>query len=305
MQRISCPSARRGFSSAFIDGSWAPATISLHDLTFIRGDGVFEVVPLLPSPSDRSKGIPVGLSLHLDRMQNTCNSVRLPMLHPAETITSWVRQLGEEKGPGGCRIVFTRGDPAYGVSPRCVMLHFALPPAAAPMTLQSIEAPWHLGCYASPSATDAPPKPGLWTTVKWTSYAPNCLMSRIAAEHGAGDALLLAADGRVLDGPNFAVGFIIAGKVRLVCPRLNRLLPSCTQAMAVAALRDVGIPMEEGVVEFTEVMDRASAAFAMSATRHVAPISAINGQPFATDDELLMSLQDAYWRYIEAELQGM
>merc|ERR1712129_392104 len=121
-----------------------------------------------------------------------------------------------------------------------------------------------------------------------------------ANEHGADDALLLAADGRVLDGPNFAVGFVIDGRLRLVAAGANRMLPSCTQALAVQAAKSASLPFEESTVHIDEVA-RATAALALSATRHVCPIGFINDREMDMEDKLVQDLAAAYWRTAEAE----
>lgn len=242
------PRAARSFSSALVDGLPAPAVISMHDLTFLRGDGAFDVVSLLPSPTDAAVGVPLGLKLHLDRMGSTCRSLRLPLPHDLGRIGEWVREFGRTQGPGSCRVIVTRGAPGHGVDPKCLMLHD--PPAKWPqqMRLKSVDASWHFGYALPPLDADKEETTlGLWSTIKWTSYAANCLMTRIAQEQGADDALLVAADGRVLDGPNFAVGFFLGGQLRLVDPRANRMLPSCTQMLAIQAARSAAIPMQEGL----------------------------------------------------------
>jgi len=300
--------ARRGGAapSVRIDGvpaGEAPA-IPVHDLTFIRGDGAFEVVALLPSPSQGAA--PVGLQLHLDRLEATCRSLRMPMVHSLDRIAGWIRDMARSLGPGSCRIVLTRGQPAKGSAPRCVMMHEP-PSDYSPLRLKSMAAPWHFG-YALPPLDSPPPysEPvgiDAWTTIKWMSYAPNCLMTRVAQEHGADDALLLAADGRVLDGPNFAVGFVSGGRVRLVAAAANRMLPSCTQALVVKAAQAAGLPVEEGVVHLDDARG-AAAGFAMSATRHVLPLASVDGHELSAENAMLCDLQAAYWRLMDEEVQA-
>merc|ERR1712216_749837 len=117
-------------------------------------------------------------------------------------------------------------------------------------------APWHMG-YSQPLSRNPPAysdkvDADCWHTIKWMSYSPNCLVTRLAQEKGADDALLLSADGRVLDGPNFAVGFVIDGKIRLIAADANHMLPSCTQAMTVAAAKNAGLPFSEDAVTVQE-----------------------------------------------------
>eukprot|EP00928_Gymnodinium_smaydae_P055344 TRINITY_DN38914_c0_g1_i1.p1 TRINITY_DN38914_c0_g1~~TRINITY_DN38914_c0_g1_i1.p1 ORF type:complete len:341 (-),score=41.33 TRINITY_DN38914_c0_g1_i1:320-1342(-) len=294
-------------ATMLVDGKLEPALVSVHDLTFIRGDGAFEVVSLLPSSKNAAVGVPIGLKLHLDRLKSTCDSLRLPMKHDLDQITDWLHQVGTSNGPGSCRVILTRGQPSKGAEPKCIMLHdkpAEYPPA---LRLASMRAPWHIG-YALPLAEDPPPYSARvavdsWHTIKWMSYAPNCLVTRLAAEHGADDALLLASDGRILDGPNFAVGFILENKIKLIAADSNHMLPSCTQAMTLSAARSAGLPVEEGSVQFSEICD-AAAAFVMSATRHIMPISAIDDKDLQIDHPLLVSLQNAYWDSAKAEVSA-
>lgn len=300
----------RMFSSSaptmLVDGKMEPAVISVHDLTFVRGDGAFEVISLLPSPANSSHGVPVGMQLHVDRLESTCRSLRLPLVYSTKQIIEWVRMMGKNHGPGGVRVVLTRGDPSLDLPQKCIMLHLAPATYPSKMKLKTIAAPWHLG-FAFPPLENPPDYSSkmdidAFTTVKYMSYAPNCLMTRVANEHGADDALLLAADGRVLDGPNFAVGFVIDDRLRLVAAGANRMLPSCTQALAVQAANSASLPFDESTVHMDEVA-RATAAFALSATRHVFPIGFIDGRKLDTEDKLLQDLVAAYWRTVEAEAQ--
>lgn len=290
------------------DGKPEPPVVSVHDLTFIRGDGAFEVVSLLPSPQNDSHGVPVGMKLHLDRLEATCRSLRLPMPHGGERIAEWVQQMGKQDGPGSCRIVITRGQPNKGVDPRVLMLHDPPVEWSTSWVLKSMDAPWHFG-YGLPPLQDAPAyaqKVDIsdWKTIKWMSYASNCLVTRVAQEHGMDDALLMAADGRVLDGPNFALGFVIGGRLRLIHAGMNRMLPSCTQMLVVQAAAAAGLPLEESVVTMEEAMT-AEAAFAMSATRHVLPISGVDGHKLQIDNDLLQKLTEAYWRQADAEVRSV
>jgi len=290
-----------------VNGLPGPATVSVHDLTFIRGDGAFEVVSLLAHPENSSIGVPVALKLHLDRLKSTCDSLRLPMEHNLSVITEWLHNVGKSHGPGSCRIILTRGQESKGVAPKCIMLHD--PPAkyAPALKLRSMPAPWHIGfalpVSTSPRAYSECVGTGAWHTIKWMSYAPNCLVTRLAQEEGADDALLLAADGRVLDGPNFAAGFVIDGKIRLVAADANHMLPSCTQAMAVTAAKAAGLPVQEDAVHIDEACT-ASAAFIMSATRHVMPVQAVDGKLLEVDHPLLADLRHVYWEHVKAEARG-
>ncbi|KAA0154257.1 hypothetical protein FNF29_02477 [Cafeteria roenbergensis] len=189
--------------------------------------------------------------------------------------------LGPEGSPmqdGALRIVISRGTPLAagtgGDLPRVSVIRTdsdpfpeTEPPAARPaVTLLAVPSPWHwaarqdLGSAWGSSIGNA----ARWrSTTKWLSYGPNMLASRLAAEAGCDDALLVATSssgsaggsGRLasleaLEGPTFAVAWGVdlpAGAASgdgdaarpcdlwvTPCPISRGLLPSVTASLAFA-----------------------------------------------------------------------
>ena len=87
---------------------------SIWDVTFQRGDGVFEAVRVV---ADRD-GVPAprAVSLHLDRLERSAAALELT-LPPRAHLESWLRDAARNGGEGGyVRLMVTRGGgaPGYG-----------------------------------------------------------------------------------------------------------------------------------------------------------------------------------------------
>ena len=227
---------------ACIDGELLDASearIPATDDGLLRGDGVFEVVRLYG-------GRPFALEEHLERMAGSAVNLRLPL--DLETLRADVEALLGATDPGDAclRLVATRGGRR---------LAFIEPLPDAPPTLRLA------------SVTYAPTR--LMDGVKSLSYAPNMLATRLAAERGADEALLVTPHGRVLEGSRQAFFYVVDGAV-CTPPLSDHVLDSITRrrvlAMAGARERSIALDDLRGVEE----------AFLASTLREVHPVSAVD-----------------------------
>ena len=85
-------------------------TVSAWDVSFQRGDGVFEVVRVLPG------GKPRALSLHLDRLERSADAIQLP-LPPRETLSDWCTAAAADGGIGSVRLMATKGAAEWDAPP--------------------------------------------------------------------------------------------------------------------------------------------------------------------------------------------
>jgi branched-chain amino acid aminotransferase len=155
-------------------------------------------------------------------------------------------------GTGAClRLVVTRGGRR---------LAFVEPLPAAPTTLRLA------------SVTYAPTR--LMDGVKSLSYAPNMLATRLAAERGADEALLVTPHGRVLEGSRQAFFYVLDG-VLCTPPLSDHVLDSITRrrVIAVAGARERSVALDD--------LRRAEEAFLASTLREVHPVSAVDDVVFA------------------------
>lgn len=229
---------------ACLDGVVLPAAearIPVTDEGLIRGDGVFEVLRLYG-------GRPFALADHLARLERSASNLRLPV--DLDAVHADVATLLTAAGTGpehGClRIVLTRGG-------RRLLMTEPLPDNPATIRLGTVT-------YAPPRLLDG---------IKSLSYAPNVLASRIAREHGFGEALLVTPHGRVLEAPTSSIFWVTDG-VLATTPVEDHVLASITRA------RIIELTGAEQRSITLEQLKRADEAFLASTTREAQPVVAID-----------------------------
>ncbi|MEX1043635.1 MAG: aminotransferase class IV [Acidimicrobiia bacterium] len=247
---------------SLVDGLRQEA-LPVTDSTIIRGDGVFEAV--------RSYGgVLFALDDHLARLARSAEAVGIP-LPDDDRIGSWARSLASEGGPGIVRIIVGRGDVVPGQSGerRIVVIHHPLPFTPGTIRLRPWPAPWH------PAG-----RPWELAGIKTTSYAPNVAATRLAGRDGFDDALLIAEDETVLEGPTFCVGWVVGGVVRVPATELG-ILDSITRRHVLALAEGDGIGVESGRFGLAEV-EGADEVFAMSTVKEVTPVISVGQWEFPT-----------------------
>ena len=174
---------------ALVNGEPVPlvsATLALSDDGAVRGDGAFETLGVWSGRIFR-------LDAHLDRLAASLAALSLP---PPD--------LGQLRAEAGRLVEGVDGDAAMRVyctaSGTRVLTMAPQPVRTAPRRLVLQPAPWirPLGTWGPAGA-------------KTMSYAPNMAASRAAVAAGGDDALLVSLEGLVLEGPTFAVLWVLAG----------------------------------------------------------------------------------------------
>lgn len=158
----------------------AEATLAITDDGAARGDGAFETVGVWD-------GRPFRLDDHVSRLNGSLRAIGLPAVEPAQLLEEAAQLLDGATGDGMLRVFVT----ASGTR----LLVVAPPPQRSPpRVLIPQPAPWirPLGSYGPAGA-------------KTMSYAPNMAATRAANAAGGDEALLVALEGWVLEGPTFAV----------------------------------------------------------------------------------------------------
>jgi branched-subunit amino acid aminotransferase/4-amino-4-deoxychorismate lyase len=198
--------------AAILDGRRVPladARLPVTDAGVARGDGAFETVGVWD-------GTPFALDHHLGRLGRSLELVALP-----------VPDLGRLRAEASALVDGVSGDAVLRLyvtasGTRLVTLD-ALPDRPLPVHLATEVAPW----VAAP---------------KTMSYLPNMAASRRARLAGADDALLLAPDGTVLEGPTFAVLWVAEGELR--APDLGLgIIDSISRRTIVEAAHGLGVPV--------------------------------------------------------------
>lgn len=250
---------------ASVDGVVGPAgamTIPVTDEGLLRGDGVFEVARLYG-------GRPFAWDEHLARLSRSAANVHLEF--DLDAARAEVDALIDRAGAvdGTVRLLITRGG-------RRVVLLAPLPDVAPTVALATVE-------YAPSRVLDA---------VKSLSYAANMHATRLAREAGAGEALLVTPDGRVLEGPTSAFFYVLGGHLHTP-PLHDHVLDSITRrhVLAVTRATERSLALHE--------LDGLGEAFLASTTREVQPVSAIDGRALpAAPGPLTAAAADGFRRRV-------
>jgi len=279
-----------------VNGKWtkpADLTVSVWDISFQRGDGVFEAFQLLAPKANEPGGNRCWLrasDLHIERLKRSARALDFDLPNTAD-LTQWLEDAASNSPanvPGLLRVLCTRG--SQGTSGA----HFGI--SAPPLTFIQWEprgptpfkrllpalAPWH------PAGVTEE-----WETIKWLSYAQNLLSTRKAVKAGFDDALLLDRQNNVLDGPRFGVCWVDS-KGALCTPSWQKmgLLQSTSINLTIDAAKSIGMAVKEDRFPLESVME-AKEVFCCSAGLDAVSASAVGKKNFPVDGEAALALRDA------------
>jgi branched-chain amino acid aminotransferase len=241
--------------------------VSPLDRGFLYADGVFEVLRTY-------RGAPFMLDAHLDRLSRAASRIGLPFSWAPGVLADELRTLAAATGntESHLRVVITRGV-GDGVMPTettsATRVLVASPLAAQPRARYAagegaitVSCPWR-------SAAD--PTAG----AKTLAYLAHVLWTREARARGAHEALVLGADGCVIEGATSNV-FVLADGAVLTPPLGGGALAGVTRAVLLDALVRRGVDVREAPIA-QDVLRRAREVFITSSVREVVPLTAIDG----------------------------
>jgi len=242
-------------------GSVSPErpAIFADDEGFLRGRAVFETVRVYG-------GRPFRLDAHLQRLANSAAVVGLPEPDLAGLARACAAVLEEAGEPDAAlRFLWTPGREGLG-APTGLALVSTLPPDLE----ERRERGFRLAVVGwAPGHRLA--------TTKSTSYAENLAAQHEAHDRGADDALLVTADGTVLEAPTANVWFREGS--RLLTPALDQpILAGVTRAAVWELAGAAGYEPEEGVFPLERVA-AADEVFLCSSVRELMPVVALDAAP--------------------------
>jgi branched-subunit amino acid aminotransferase/4-amino-4-deoxychorismate lyase len=246
-------------------GPLSPDAPVLHadDEGVLRGRAVFETLRVYD-------GTPFRLGTHLDRLAASAGRLRLPAPPPSGFTQAVEEAIAVGKHPDSVlRLLWTAGREGTGASTGLVLVS-TLPPGLDELRSRGLRLAvvrWAAGALAG---------------AKSTSYAENMAAQDEAARRGADDALLVASDDTVLEGPTSNVWFR-EGR-RLLTPTLELpLLAGVTRATLCELAPQLGYEVEEGTFPLDRLR-RADEVFLSSSVREVMPATELDGGPLGRGD---------------------
>jgi len=235
------------------------AVVHADDEGFLRGRAVFETLRVYG-------GRPFRLEAHLERLRRSASTLGLP-----DPDVDGLAAAGEQAIRDGgeadavLRFLWTPGREAGGM-PTGLALVSTLPPGLEELRARGLRLAvvrWVPGHRLAGS--------------KSTSYAENLAAQDEARRQGCDDALLVAADGTVLEAPTANVWWREGDRV--LTPSLEQpILAGVTRAALWELAGATGYIPEEGVFR----LERAAAAdelFLSSSVREVMPVTQLDGEP--------------------------
>lgn len=244
-----------------VNGVEADGVVPVTDSSVLRGDGCFEVI--------RSySGRPFTLHEHLSRLEASAKALDIP-LPGRDDLGRWIEQVAASCGDCVVRVVVTRGSAVPGTDGEPIVIVFGHPTGKpeGPATLLPVSAPWHA------AGVD-------WELAgaKVLSYAPNMAATRRAVAEGFGDALLITPEGVILEGPTFAVAWVVDGVLETPALDLG-ILDSITRRVMLEMASELEFEVVEGTWDLGR-LDKAEEAMALSTVREIQPVSAIGRRRF-------------------------
>jgi 4-amino-4-deoxychorismate lyase len=243
----------------------AQPVLRADDEALLRGRAAFETTRVYA-------GKPFRLDDHLARLSMSAARIDLP--EPDESafrdlVTGAIEREGI--GDASLRLVWTPGS-SEGSSPLGFALFAAIPPGHDPLRARGSKAitlplgvPYELRAKA----------PWILGGVKSTSYAANMAAIAEAKRHGADDAIFLAEDEIVLEGPKTNVWW--RNGQTLFTPALETgILAGITREFVLEAAPALGYEIAEGVYTRSELA-AAEEAFTSSSVREFMPVVWLDG----------------------------
>lgn len=270
-----------------LDGTLADpeaAHIRVDDLGLMRGDGIFETVLVVD-------GKPRELGPHLDRLARSAAMLELPPPDRA----AWERcvrvVLDAWQGPSemALKLVYSRG-PEFGDG---TPTGFAMGLPIAEKTLRNrvtgVRAVTLDRGYDPEIVSRAP---WLLLGAKSLSYAVNMAALRWAEAHDAEEAIFIAADGSVLEGPTSNV-IIAQGHTLRTTPPSSGILRGTTQGALFRAAEQAGWVTKVEPLTLQELRD-ADGLFLASSVRKITRVHTLDGVKLPDASELHSELNALY-----------
>lgn len=251
----------------------AQARLAVTDEGVARGDGAFETMGVW-------NGRPFRIEDHLARLDASLQRILLAPVDQQALRADIERILEGVDGDAALRCYVT------GSGTRIVTLT-PQPQRSAARRLISRPAPW----ITAPASYEH-------AGAKSMSYGPNMTATRAAQRAGGDDALLVATDGTVLEGPTFCVMWVMAGVIHAV-PVERGIVDSISRRSVLEIAMGGGVPTKEAEATLDELAG-ADEVMICSSVRPLMPIEQIDQHRFSGPFRLTERLAEA----LEAARRG-
>ena len=276
---VASDDTRTDFASTLRPIDPAAPALSIGELSTQRGDGIFESIGVVD-------GHPQEVAAHLERLAHSARLCDLPAPHrgqwaqavaaasvecpPGESVIKLILSRGVEHGPAPTAWV-TAATAADNTAVRrdgirVVVLDRGFDSGAP------ARAPW------------------LLLGAKTLSYATNMAAIREAKRRGADDAVFVASDGVLLEGPTSSLVLRIGDRFVTPAPGAG-ILHGTTQLSLFAHLEARGFETAYETLPASALAD-ADGAWLVSSVRLAAGITSVDGSPLPYDPDFTRELNE-------------
>ncbi|KPK85528.1 MAG: branched-chain amino acid aminotransferase [Phycisphaerae bacterium SM23_33] len=275
----------------------AKACVSVFDHGLLYGDGVFEGIRVY-------NGTIFQCEAHLDRLFASAEAIRLPIPMTRQEITRAMQQAmrANQVREGYIRLVVTRGAGTLGLGPfDCSggsVFIIADQVALYPQQMYEDGLAVVIARHRRISPDMLPP------AVKSLNYLNNILAKIEAIDAGAGEALMLNAQGELSEATGDNI-FIVRDGIVLTPPPEAGVLVGITRKVVMDLCRELGVPLEEKPLTAQELL-AADEAFLTGTAAEVIAIARVDGKPIGTGKSgpITRKLLAAFRDFIRAECGG-
>ncbi|MEX2103173.1 MAG: aminotransferase class IV [Gaiellaceae bacterium] len=237
------------------------------DQALLRGRAAFETTRVYA-------GRPFRLDEHIARLAGSASRLGLPQVDPDELESLARTAIGNTDAEDAVLRIFWTAGRENADRPTALALVSTIPPELEDKRARGIKlVSLPLGVQPDVRAVS----PWLLGGVKSTSYAVNMAAEAEAQRRGADDAVFLAADGTVLEGPVTNVWWRLERVLYTPALELG-ILAGVTRATLIEEASRLGYEVREGVFPI-EHMRGAEEAFTSSSIREVMPVMELDGAP--------------------------
>lgn len=249
------------------------AKISVFDRGFLYGDSVFETIRTYG-------GQPYALDEHLERLEGSAERVAIDLPVTVGQLREQVLAVVEASGnpESYIRLMVTRGSGELGLSPDLAVapLVVILVTPLAPPPAEAYRDGIAVISHHTRRATDSTLAEG----AKVGNYLASVLAMKEAKAQGAAEALILDADGHVVEGATSNLFLFRSGPdgspVLVTPPESAGILPGITRAGVLQVARELGLELEFSAPTLDEVR-AAREVFISSSIRELLPVVRVDG----------------------------
>lgn len=256
----------------------APA-LSIGELSTQRGDGIFESIGVVDGHAQE-------VDVHLERLAHSAELCDLPTPNLAQWRLA-VAQAAEECPPGESviKLILSRG-----VEPGPAPTAWVTAATAADNTAVRRDGVQVVVLDRGFDSGAPARAPWLLLGAKTLSYATNMAAIREARRRGADDAVFVASDGVLLEGPTSSLVLRVGDRFVTPAPGAG-ILHGTTQLSLFAHLEGRGFETAYETLPASALTD-ADAAWLVSSVRLAAGITAVDGAPLPYDAEFTRELNE-------------